>query len=80
MQGGETIGPCLRKRSIAIYGKQTSFTLEQEFWDVLEVMCADEDLYLYQMIERIAETRPYPNLSSSIRVRVLQWAFKGWHP
>jgi predicted DNA-binding ribbon-helix-helix protein len=70
----------LRKRSVAVFGKQTSFTLEQEFWDVLEIMCVHEDLYLYQMIERIASTRPYSNLSSSIRVRILQWAFKGWRP
>jgi predicted DNA-binding ribbon-helix-helix protein len=70
----------MRKRSVDVFGKQTSFTLEQEFWDVLELMCAAERVPLYRMIERIAKTRPYKNLSSSIRVRVLQWAFKGWRP
>jgi predicted DNA-binding ribbon-helix-helix protein len=65
---------------VAIFGKQTSFTLEQEFWDVLEIMCEYEGVHRYQMIERIAATRPYKNLSSSVRVRILQWAFRGWRP
>lgn len=69
-----------QKRSVELFGRDTSISLEKEFWDALDLMCAEAGVGKFQMIERIAKTRPYENLSSSIRVRALQWMMERRKP
>lgn len=61
----------MRKRSLTIAGHRTSIALEDEFWDALEQMAADKSLSLPALIAQIDTGRTSTNLSSSIRVYIL---------
>ena len=61
------------KRSMSIAGHRTSIALEAEFWSGIEAVAAAQDLPLPLMIRRIDEQRTAANLSSAIRVAVLDW-------
>lgn len=63
----------MQKRSLSIAGHRTSLALEQEFWDGLEAMAAERHLAVTALIRDIDEEREAPNLSSAVRVAVLQW-------
>jgi len=66
----------LRKRSLTIAGHSTSVSLEDEFWQALKDLAVTENLSINALIERIDETRD-GNLSSAVRVYVLQQALAG---
>ena len=59
------------KRSIVIAGHKTSVSLEDPFWDGLKDIAANEDATLADLVATINETRRHGNLSSAIRVFVL---------
>jgi predicted DNA-binding ribbon-helix-helix protein len=61
----------VQKRSLSIAGHRTSVALEPEFWDALDAMARGEAVSLAELIARIDETRQSTNLSSAIRVAVL---------
>lgn len=63
----------MRKRSLTIAGHRTSIALEPEFWDALEAVALARDISLARLIAEIDESRESANLSSSIRVCVLDW-------
>jgi predicted DNA-binding ribbon-helix-helix protein len=67
----------MKKRSLTIGGHRTSVALEAEFWAALEKLAAREGLSLAAFIERIDRTRAGTNLSSAIRVFVLEQALRG---
>ncbi len=59
------------KRSIVLKGRKTSVSLETEFWDGLrEIACAQKSK-LTELTQRIDKDRKGGNLSSAIRVFVL---------
>ena len=60
------------KRSLTIQGHRTSLSLEPEFWDAVKQAAAEEKKSLAALIGIIDETRGDRNLSSAIRVWVLQ--------
>jgi len=63
----------LRKRSVIVSGHQTSVSLEQEFWDELAAIAAARGLSLNALVSAVDGVRePGVNLSSSLRVHVLQ--------
>lgn len=67
-----------RKRSVSIRGHRTSFSLEDPFWNCLRQMAYERDLPLAGLIARIdAERGEDVNLSSQIRLAVLDWALAG---
>jgi predicted DNA-binding ribbon-helix-helix protein len=66
----------LQKRSLSIAGHRTSIALEPEFWSGLEALAAARALPLTALIREIDETRDGPNLSSSLRIAVLEF-YKG---
>lgn len=67
-----------RKRSVSIRGHRTSFSLEDPFWNCLRQMAHERDLPLAGLIARIdAERGEDVNLSSQIRLAVLDWALAG---
>jgi predicted DNA-binding ribbon-helix-helix protein len=59
------------KRSIVIAGHKTSVSLEDAFWKGLKEIAADRDLTLSEMVAAIDTGRPNGNLSSAIRLFVL---------
>ena len=62
------------KRSIAIRGHRTSFSLEQAFLDELHSIAAERGMALAALVAEIDETRPrQANLSSALRLHVLEW-------
>ncbi|UJQ94628.1 ribbon-helix-helix domain-containing protein [Mariluticola halotolerans] len=62
----------MQKRSLTIAGHRTSIALEPEFWAGLEALAETRNLSLAELIASIDETRETDNLSSALRVAVLQ--------
>tara|TARA_R110002020_G_scaffold458436_1_gene675876 strand:- start:85 stop:348 length:264 start_codon:yes stop_codon:yes gene_type:complete len=61
------------KRSVSISGHPTSISIEERFWQCLREIAAREGLPLARLIARIdAERDPDANLSSAIRLHVLE--------
>lgn len=65
-------GLALEKRSLTIAGHRTSIALEPEFWAALEEICAARGVSLAAEIKAIDEARAGPNLSSAVRIAVLE--------
>ncbi|MCC6205958.1 MAG: ribbon-helix-helix domain-containing protein [Hyphomicrobiales bacterium] len=66
------------KRSVTIRGHRTSFSLEQPFFDDLAAIARRRGVALAALIAEIDDTRPRDtNLSSAIRLFVLEWAKSG---
>ncbi|PZU90457.1 MAG: aryl-sulfate sulfotransferase [Shinella sp.] len=64
----------IRKHSITLRGHRTSFSLENPFMDELRMIADERDLALAALITEIDEIRdPTANLSSALRLYVLNW-------
>src|SRR4051794_3512890 len=61
------------KRSIVIAGHKTSVSLEDAFWKALKEIAAGRDMTLSEMVARIDTERQHGNLSSAIRLFVLDY-------
>jgi predicted DNA-binding ribbon-helix-helix protein len=80
---GEAVSPIL-KRSIVIAGHKTSVSVEDEFWDSLKEIAGERGMSVGAMIGAIDGGRKHANLSSAIRLFVLdvyrdQIASRGRH-
>jgi predicted DNA-binding ribbon-helix-helix protein len=64
------------KRSIIIAGHKTSVSLEDAFWDALKEIATLKDKTLSDLVADIDATRSQGNLSSAIRLYVLESARK----
>lgn len=65
----------VRKRSIAIRGHRTSFSLEDVFYGDLEQIASERGMPLAALVAEIDAARPKEaNLSSALRLHVLAWA------
>ena len=60
------------KRSIVIDGHKTSVSLEDAFWDQLKEIAHVQRVTLSKLVATIDETRQHGNLSSAIRLFVLE--------
>ena len=60
------------KRSIAIHGHRTSISLEAPFWDALKLVACRRRLSVQALVQEIDAGRGSQNLSSAIRVFVLE--------
>jgi predicted DNA-binding ribbon-helix-helix protein len=62
------------KHSVEINGRASSLSLEPEFWLALKAMADQRELPVQELVSRMA-LRPgrRANLTSEVRVRVLQW-------
>ena len=60
------------KRSIVIDGHKTSVSLEDAFWDNLKTIAHTRQVTLSELVTKIDLTREQGNLSSAIRLFVLQ--------
>ncbi|HEY1096211.1 MAG TPA: ribbon-helix-helix domain-containing protein [Alphaproteobacteria bacterium] len=62
----------MKKRSVTIAGHRSSITLEDAFWQELQLLAKSEKLSLNALITRIDDTRPTgQNLSSALRLYIL---------
>lgn len=65
----------MQKHSISLSGHRTSITLEAPFWQEIKEIAKRQGISLAQLIKDIDnrrfDNRPAPNLSSAIRLYVL---------
>ena len=61
----------ITKRSIVIDGHKTSVSLEDAFWSGLKEIAQDQHKTLSNMVGKIEASRIHGNLSSAIRLFVL---------
>ena len=59
------------KRSIVIAGHKTSVSLEDAFWKGLKEIAAERNITLSELVASIDSDRQHGNLSSAIRLFVL---------
>jgi predicted DNA-binding ribbon-helix-helix protein len=64
------------KRSVVIAGHKTSVSLEDAFWKGLKEIAGGRDMTLSDLVDTIDTKRQHGNLSSAIRLFVLDF-FKG---
>jgi predicted DNA-binding ribbon-helix-helix protein len=68
----------MEKHSVTIAGHKTSFTLEAAFWDALKDLADKQGRSVAQLVAKVdqqrdaADAQATPNLSSALRVFVLQ--------
>jgi predicted DNA-binding ribbon-helix-helix protein len=63
----------LTRRSIYIWSRKSSGHVERPFWEALREIADVESLKLTELIARIDTNRYTPNLSSAIRLFVLDY-------
>jgi predicted DNA-binding ribbon-helix-helix protein len=61
------------KRSVVIAGRKTSVSLEDAFWKELKEIASGRDIILSDLIAAIDSERQHGNLSSAIRLFVLEF-------
>ena len=61
------------KRSIVIDGQKTSVSLEDAFWNGLKEIAVERRMPLQQLVSAINAQRQHGNLSSAIRLFVLDF-------
>ncbi len=62
----------IRKRSVTIDGHRTSVSLEAAFWEALSALARARGLSVQALVAEIDHGRAGHNLSSAIRVHVLE--------
>jgi len=66
------------KRSIVSNGKKTSVSLEDEFWNALKEIAAERHVKLSDLVTAIDGRREHANLSSAVRLFVLDYYRNKW--
>jgi len=66
------------KRSIVSNGKKTSLSLEDEFWNALKEIAAERHVKLSDLVTAIDGRREHANLSSAVRLFVLDYYRNKW--
>jgi predicted DNA-binding ribbon-helix-helix protein len=61
------------KHSIVLSGHKTSVSLEEAFWKALKTIAAVRDMTLSELVASIDANRAHANLSSAIRLFILDF-------
>ncbi|MDR6304530.1 putative DNA-binding ribbon-helix-helix protein [Nitrobacter vulgaris] len=61
------------KRSIVVAGHKTSVSLEEAFWNGMKEISSHRDMTLSELVGEIDSNRQQGNLSSAIRLFVLDY-------
>ncbi|WFU44192.1 ribbon-helix-helix domain-containing protein [Bradyrhizobium sp. CB82] len=61
------------KRSIVVAGHKTSVSLEEAFWNGMKEISSQRNITLSELVGEIDSNRPHGNLSSAIRLFVLDY-------
>jgi predicted DNA-binding ribbon-helix-helix protein len=67
----------LAKRSIVVNGHKTSASIERPFWDALREIAVLSNINMETLISKIDRHRQHSNLSSCIRLFVLDFYQSG---
>jgi predicted DNA-binding ribbon-helix-helix protein len=70
---GKLLKSLVRKRSIEIGGRETSIAIEDQFWQELKNIAVINQTTLYNLVAKIDKDRKHRNLSSAIRLYVLEY-------
>ena len=62
----------VQKRSIVVAGHKTSVSLEEAFWTGMKEICGLRNVSVSQLVGEIDNNRQQGNLSSAIRLFVLE--------
>jgi predicted DNA-binding ribbon-helix-helix protein len=68
----------IRKRSVVISGRKTSVSVEDEFWCGLKEIAFARKIKLGILVSEIDSARQHANLSSAIRLFVLDFYQTSW--
>ena len=68
----ENAKSAVTKRSVVIGGHKTSVSLEEPFWSEVRSIATGEQITVSSLLRRIDRERSNANLSSAIRVYVLE--------
>ena len=60
-----------QKRSFNIAGHRTSISLEAPFWEALRDLASIDQIPMAQLVARIDANRGPTNLSSAVRIHIL---------
>ena len=77
--GTTPVQSMVKKRSVMVGARKTSISLEDEFWDALNLIAKTRNTSLSNLMESIATERPqkgqqpFANLSSAVRVFVFNY-------
>ncbi len=61
----------MKKRSLTLQGHRTSVSLEDAFWSELKKMAARSEMSMGALVQKIDAERRTANLSSALRLAVL---------
>ena len=61
------------KRSVILNGRKTSVSVEDAFWEGLKEVAGKRLMTVSDLIANIDATRQQPNLSSALRIFVLEY-------
>ena len=61
------------KRSVVLNGRKTSVSVEDAFWEGLKEVAGKRLMTVSDLIANIDATRQQPNLSSALRIFVLEY-------
>ena len=68
-----TAGQGMKRHTVFLDGRSTSVSVEDEFWKALAEIAESRQQPVKKLIEEIERGREFANLSSAIRVFVLQF-------
>ena len=71
--GGLSMKSLVVKRSVALAGRETSVSLEDAFWNRLKEIAGHQGMTLSDLIAAIDSRRQHRNLSSALRIFVLDF-------
>ena len=71
--GGAFMKSLVIKRSVVVAGHKTSVSLEDAFWKGLKEIAGERDTTLSELVGKIDSEREYGNLSSALRLFVLDF-------
>lgn len=69
--GARQLSPDIVKRSVVVAGHKTSVSLEDAFWHALKDIARERSVSLRSLVAEIDEKRQGGNLSSAVRLHVL---------
>jgi predicted DNA-binding ribbon-helix-helix protein len=72
-QGRPLNSSAVKKRSVVFGNRTTSISLEDEFWDAINHIAQLKKMSLNNIVGVIEDGRGQPNLSSAVRVFVLEF-------
>ena len=62
----------VRKHSVEVWGRQTSLSLEVEYWTALQEIAEVQNISMQELVEQIRDGYDHASLTSAVRLFVLK--------